>query len=333
MKQLFGLLLIALVSSATAQSDTLFFRNQQKVPAKLYEVSEHEIKYRRTDVIDGPIYTVNVQNLLKIKYQNGTEQLFLPDELSVTQDVTEILKQRSAYKFHVFDLPTGKISLGYERVIRSGINSDFKFGIFNSNLLDAFNNRQSYDGRNISIYNRYGARFSGGTFVKAGAKFIFGQDFVMNGMRKSHLLNGAYVRFDVYASYIKYDDIKYYIHTANYSAPWYGPMNATEKTTDGHNYNAGFLVCVGKQHVLANLITLEYYAGMGFNASSYSFTQNDFNENGPINPDGSQYYYYNNSYNVLAAHRLGSYISGTLGFSVGYIHKPKHKQAKTTTTN
>lgn len=333
MKQFFSFLLLALATGATAQSDTLYFRNKQKVPVKLYEVSEHEIKYRRTDVIDGPIYTVNVENLHKIKYQNGTEQLFIPDELSVTQDVSEIVKQRAAYKFHVFDLPTGKISLGYERVIRSGINSDFKFGIFNSNLLDAFSNRQSYDGRNTSIYNRYGARFSGGTFVKAGAKFLFGQDFVVKGMRKSHLLNGAYVRFDIYASYIKFDDIKYYIHTGQSSGPWYGPMHATEKTTDGYNYNAGFLLCIGKQHVLANTLTIEYYCGMGFNASSFAFTQSDFKETGPVNPDGSQYYYYNNSYNVLAAQRLGSYINGTIGFSVGYIHKPKLKQPKTATTN
>jgi len=315
-----------------SQSDTLYLRDKQKIPVKLYEVSEYEIKYRRTDVSDGPIYTTSIENILKIKYSNGKEQIYTLDELYVQQDVKEIVKQRTAYKFHIFDLPTGKISFGFEQVMRTGINADFKVGVFNSNLLDAFkypNNNYS----DASIFNRYGARFVGGTFIRAGAKFLIGQDFNVKGMRYAHLLNGAYIRFDVYASYIKYDAIKYYIHTPKSPGPWYGPMNAIEKTTDGQNYNAGFLLCMGKQHVLANLITIEYYAGLGYNASSYSFTQNDFKENGPVNPDGSTYYYYNRNNNVLAAQRIGDFISGTSGLSVGSIHKPKEKPSKTPIAN
>lgn len=282
-------------------------------------------------MVDGPIYTTSVENILKIKYKNGTEQLFTLDELYVTQDVKEIVKQKTAYKFHVFDLPTGKVSLGFEQVLRTGINADFKVGMFNSNLYDAFNNSNNRY-QDVSIFNPYGARFVGGTFLRAGAKFLIGQDFNVKGMRYSHLLNGAYIRFDVYASYLKYDDIKYRVYTS----PFYPYSNPTyeDRITDGQNYNFGMLISFGKQHVLNNIITLEYYAGVGYNASSYSFTEKEFGVNGPKNNGYYyDYYYKSRNNNVLAAQRIGDFVACTVGFSIGYIHKPKQKPSKTPIAN
>lgn len=329
------LIILSLMASlaAQAQSDTLYLRNKQKFPVKLYEVSEYEIRYRRSDLLEGPIYTTSVDNLLKIKYANGTEQIFMVDELSIIQDVKQVVKQKEAYKFHVFDLPTGKISFGYERVIRTGFNADFKVGMFNSNLYSTFNG--NYSGQ---MYNPYNSRFAGGTFVRGGTKFIFGQDLNTKGKRYSHLLDGAYFRFDVYLSYIKFDDIKYSVPVGAPNPPG-GPLppynSYITKSTDATNYNFGFLISVGRQHVLANMLTLEYYAGLGFNGSSYSFTQSDFGVNGPIYNNG--YYYYDRYYgaktsNVMAAQRLGSFVAGTVGFSIGYIHVNKEKRAKTAVT-
>jgi hypothetical protein len=332
MKHLLFILTVFTSISLEAQSDTLYLRNKQKFPVKLYEVSESEIRYRRADLLEGPIYTSNIENLLKIKYNNGTEQIFMVDELTVAQDVKEVVKQKEAYKFHVFDLPTGKVSFGYERVLRTGLNADFKVGYFNSNLFSSFNSNY-----NSGMYNPFNSRFASGTFVRAGTKFLFGEDMSSRGKRYSHLLNGAYVRFDAYISYIKYDDIKYSVPIGIPNPP--GPLppytNYEVKSTDATNYNFGFLISVGKQHVLANILTLEYYAGLGFNGSSFSFTQSDYGVNGPIYPNNYYYYDRYNSVqtsNALAAQRLGRFVAGTIGFNIGYIHTPKEKRANAAVT-
>jgi hypothetical protein len=324
MKHLF-VILIALTSLALkSQSDTLILRSKQKLAVKLIEISEFEIKYKRLDMPDGPIYTTNNDNILKLKYANGTEQVFMRDELAVQQDVHEILKQKEVFKFHVFDLPTGKISFGYERVLRTGINTDFKFGFFSSDLFSSFNNN-SYPGS--GMFNPFGARSANGTFVKGGIKFLLGEDFTLKGMRYAHPLNGRFIRFDVYISYINYNDIRYQISA--FAPTQSNPYPAyIDKTTNASSYNYGFLINYGRQFVLGNIMTLEYYIGVGFNGSSYSFTQSDYGVNGPIDPNNmySNYRYpfgNTNLSNVLAAQRLGKYLSGTLGFSIGYIHKKK----------
>lgn len=307
-----------------SQSDTLYLKNKEKIPVKVTEVSEYEIKYKRTDLDDSPSYITRVENIFMIKYTNGTSQTFIPDELTVPSDVKEIVKQKEAFKFHVFDLPTGKIAFGYERVLRTGINADFKVGLFNSNLFDAFNSNYER-----SMFNPYRARFGGGTFVKGGVKFLIGVNSQTRGKKYAHLLNGAYIRFDAFLSYLEYQGIKYSVPnpvlTAGYNNYW------IEKTTDARNYNIGFLICLGAQHVLANILTLDYYVGLGFNGSSYTFSESDFGKNGPIyNQNYNQYYYGYSSYyrpetaNVLAAQRFSNFMAATVGFNIGFVYKRKN---------
>lgn len=324
MKRLFTISLLLLSEMMFSQSDTLFLRNKEKFPVKILEVSEYDIKYKRTDLEDSPYFITSTYDIFKIKYKNGSSQVFIPDELSIPFDLKEIAKQKEAFKFHVFDLPVGKISFGYERVIRTGINADFKVGIFNSNLFDAFNS--AYEGS--SMFNPYRARFGGGTFVKGGLKLLMGQNVHMKGMRYSHLLNGAYLRFDAYISYLQYQGIKYSVPDPNFVPPpnnpyYYGGM--IQKTTDANNYNYGFLICVGSQHVLANILTLDYYVGLGFNGSSYSFSESDFGKNGPTyNQNYYGYSYYRPvTANVLAAQRFSNFMAATVGFNIGFVYKRK----------
>lgn len=327
MKKLLILPALFLFEVACSQSDTMFLKNSnQKLPVKIYEISEYEIRYRRADMDESPLFVSSIDNVLKIKYKNGTSQIFTPDELTIPYDVKEVVQQREAFKFHVFDLPAGKISFGYERVIRPGINSDFKVGYFNSNLYSSFNS--NYDG---TMYNPYRARFGGGTFFKGGLKLLAANNSHAKGKSYGHLLSGGYIRFDAYVSYINYQGIDYFIPDPNYTPPpnnnyYYQNQGMIQKTTDANNYNYGFLICFGAQHVMAGVLTIDYYAGLGFNGSSYSFTQSDFGTNGPTY--NNQYYYYNRYYNpgasnVLAAQRFSNFMAGTIGFNLGFVYKRK----------
>lgn len=329
MKKLLILPALFLFEMAFSQSDTIFLKNSnQKLPVKIYEISEYEIRYRRVDMDESPLFVSSIDNILKIKYKNGTSQVFTPDELTIPYDVKEVVQQKEAFKFHVFDLPAGKISFGYERVLRPGINTDLKVGIFNSNIYSSFNS--SFD---RGLYNPYNAGWAGGTFFKGGVKLLAANNSRSKGKSYGHLLSGAYIRFDAYISYLNFQGIDYYVPDPNYVAPpnntYYNNPNQgmIKKTTDANNYNYGFLICFGVQHVMAGFLTIDYYAGLGFNGSSYTFTQSDFGVNGPSYSYNYNYYYgryYNpQASNVLAAQRFSNFMAGTVGFNLGFVYKRK----------
>jgi len=331
MKKILAFIFAVASGVIAAQSDTLFLKNGKTIASKIIEVNEFDIKYKRADLPDGPTYNLNKESIKKIKYSNGVEESVMLDELVVQQNISKVLQQRQVIKFHVFDIPTGKISFGFEQVHKVGFSTDYKFGMFNSNLMSSFGGN---DFEYRSIYNPYGARFAGGTFVRAGAKFLIGQDFTNKGTRRSHPLAGHYFRFEALLSYIQFEDIKYHMSVPTPSSvnnPYPQP-NYIEKKTDCTNYNYGFTLTYGRQFVLDNMITLEYYIGLGYCGSSYSFTQNDFGVNGPIYQNNNYYYNYNGRYNsnrnqnLLVAQRLGSYVTDSAGFSIGYIlNKPAKK--------
>ncbi|MBO0939964.1 hypothetical protein J2I47_25690 [Fibrella sp. HMF5335] len=66
------LMLLAVVAQA---QDNIILKSGQEVPAKVLEVSKADIKYKRTDNPDGPIYTITAGEVFMIKYANGTKDV------------------------------------------------------------------------------------------------------------------------------------------------------------------------------------------------------------------------------------------------------------------
>ena len=55
--------------------DLITFKNGDELKAKVMEISEKEIKYKRCDNLDGPLITVNKSDVFMIKYANGTKEV------------------------------------------------------------------------------------------------------------------------------------------------------------------------------------------------------------------------------------------------------------------
>lgn len=68
-----GLLLTATVSYA---QDNIILRNGEEIPAKVLEINQNDLKYRKSANLDGPIYTAPLRDVLLIKYVNGTKDIF-----------------------------------------------------------------------------------------------------------------------------------------------------------------------------------------------------------------------------------------------------------------
>src|ERR1035437_1108886 len=70
-----SLFLFASLTFIHAQ-DTIIKRNEEKIIAKIIEVNQNDIKYKRFDYQDGPTFTVVKWELKYIIYGNGVKESF-----------------------------------------------------------------------------------------------------------------------------------------------------------------------------------------------------------------------------------------------------------------
>lgn len=75
MKVLSGLLMMAFFGTLHAQ-DIIITKDAQKIEAKILEVSNSEIKYKKQSNLEGPTFILGVEELNSIIYANGEVQVF-----------------------------------------------------------------------------------------------------------------------------------------------------------------------------------------------------------------------------------------------------------------
>lgn len=83
-KAIFSAFLLFLVGNAAAQ-DTILKLDTEEIQAKIEEISQTEIKYRRWSNPDGPLYTVKTSEVFRIRFQNGDMEVFGNKEADVTE--------------------------------------------------------------------------------------------------------------------------------------------------------------------------------------------------------------------------------------------------------
>lgn len=75
MKKLF-LFVMLFVSITLSATDVIVLTNSTRVDAKILEVSSTEIKYRKANSPDGPVFVLRVSEISAIIYENGEVQSF-----------------------------------------------------------------------------------------------------------------------------------------------------------------------------------------------------------------------------------------------------------------
>lgn len=81
MKNLFLVILFIASTSIVKAQDTLAMRTGENIIAKVIEVGTSEIKYKKLDNLNGPVFSILKSDLNSIKYENGT-----------TEDYSKLLK-------------------------------------------------------------------------------------------------------------------------------------------------------------------------------------------------------------------------------------------------
>ena len=75
MKNIISILLLFFSVQLSAQ-DLILLKSTEEINCKVEEVNDVELKYRRADMPDGPLYSVSLDKVFSVKYQSGRIETF-----------------------------------------------------------------------------------------------------------------------------------------------------------------------------------------------------------------------------------------------------------------
>ncbi len=126
--------------------------NYTRILAKVLEINQRDVKYKKFDNPDGPLYIIDRKDVSRIIYSNGTvdtisgkQVIIIPDKVKSDPRVKDF--GQNYFSFVVSELLFGFASVGYERNLKSG-----KFGI-KVPLSVGFKDFQVKDSAQYSYYN------------------------------------------------------------------------------------------------------------------------------------------------------------------------------------
>ena len=70
-----AIVMLAFMGTAIAQ-DVITTKDGNDIQAKILEVTNAEIKYKKFNNPDGPIFTLKKSEVLIVRYQNGENEVF-----------------------------------------------------------------------------------------------------------------------------------------------------------------------------------------------------------------------------------------------------------------
>ena len=76
MKTFFTIFFLSFFSLSAFCQDTIYTRNGEMIPAKVYEITQNEVKYKKPSNPDGPMYVAEKNDIAVIEYQNGSKEIF-----------------------------------------------------------------------------------------------------------------------------------------------------------------------------------------------------------------------------------------------------------------
>jgi hypothetical protein len=282
-----------------AQEDVIIKKNNEQFKCKILEIGKTEVKFKY-DAGDGPIITLNKNEIKSIKLQNknGTSNTINVTEDPMSVSNKSILDKTSSLKFNFFSPIFQNIAFSYEWMFKPGFNFEVGMGVIGPGAPIKKRNSVLFTEENIK---------PSGFFAKAGAKFLLGSssDFEVENVKYAHPLKGRYLKVEM--AYSAFNRTSTVTEMGFLAAGLYPPQTLKK------SYSSMALNLVyGRQLILGNAITAGYYVGGG-----YGF------ENVSANKELS--YYSNNqrySHRYLLKNRPFTY---TVGINVGFILKaPKH---------
>lgn len=130
--------------------DELIFNDGTEQKGKVTEITETEIKYKKCDMEDGPVYTVKKTSLFMIKYADGRREVFKEPKTTSNSSTTRKNDNNAIKKTHpmaIASLVMGILSIIPYFTLITGILA-IVFG--NSALRKIAANPDRYDGEGLA---------------------------------------------------------------------------------------------------------------------------------------------------------------------------------------
>jgi len=70
------LLIFTLFPLLTFAQDNIILKNGEDINTKIIEINESNVKYKKYNNLDGPLYTTSKDEIFYIKYSNGEKEMF-----------------------------------------------------------------------------------------------------------------------------------------------------------------------------------------------------------------------------------------------------------------
>ena len=310
MKQLlFSFLLLAAAQIASAQDKIYTTTQKTPIEGEVTEVTTNEIKYKPTGR-PFPVTTVERQDVLKIVYANGEVYM-----------VNNPLKDYTIYggqhrwnaKLDVFSPMLGYTNLYLEHSKKPGRSEEFQL-----NLIGLGKNQNLY----YTGYSGYGSysnldvKFDAlGLGLGYGVKFLRLPDYINGSTRLRHILQGAYIKPAISASY----------YTRNFiGSDVLGNPTVQRKPV----FSIAPSITFGKQIILDNSISLEFYGSVGYSYDNVRLqdksVRNDRQQPVYISEDNSPFNNFNGT--RFSSGDFGLLLNG--GLRIGYLFDVKKKNKK-----
>lgn len=159
---------------------------------------------------------------------------------SVTGNTQKQETKDKVIKIKPFTPIFNHVSLAYEQKIKKNISGEAAFGLIGVG------------------FNPAGLSTKSGFYLSAGPRMYFGQDWKVEGMENLPL-RGFYFKpeliFSTYKSTLEQDVV--------------------DLTRDYRATSAALIMSLGRQFIAADIITLEFSAGLGYGYSNYKYTNSE----------------------------------------------------------
>jgi hypothetical protein len=188
MKYILLFILFICSSNIIKAQDTLSMRSGENILVKVIEVGTSEVKYKKIDNLNGPIFSILKSDLLIIKYENGTKDDFssikkIEEKIVFVEDLF-IQGQNDAKRFYKYNKIVGTMivanllvlpilpSLAFSIAATSKIPKDKNLNYPNISLMQNEKYADSYRQEAKKIKNRKIWTSFGGSIVGLGLMLL-----------------------------------------------------------------------------------------------------------------------------------------------------------------
>lgn len=100
MNKFLTLLLFVTISIVSFAQDIIITKDKERIQAKILEVSKDEIKYKKFTYQDGPVFSIDIDEIVTVAYENGEVEIYdeetIEEKNEVIQAKAEALRKQEA---------------------------------------------------------------------------------------------------------------------------------------------------------------------------------------------------------------------------------------------